>query len=337
MMGGMARDLRPRSPRAARAHEYATFPKDRAVEVSDGTRVAYTVLGGGTKVPVVFVNGWTCSDGYWAKIGAAVVAAGYPAVFLDLRGHGESGLPHRPGVAARRLRAQDVSVERLARDVVEVMDAAGLDRAVLVGHSMGVQIVVEVCRIAPERVAGLVAVAGAFENPVKTVGDLPILDRLYPIAGAFVRVLPLEALRPVLRRVATPTLGRRVAGAIGATGPNVTPQDMASHMRHIGDLNFSVLFKMFSSLRAHRTAAFLSTIAAPTLVLAGRRDLITPPSVPEHMANAVPGAEIVWFEHAGHLLPVEEPDGAAHALLHFLAERVIYNGTVALAETRGPR
>lgn len=276
-------------------------------------------------MPVVFVNGWTCSDGYWAKIAAAIVAAGYPAVLLDLRGHGESGLPHRPGVAARRLRAEDVSAERLARDVVEVMDAAGLGRAVLVGHSIGVQIVVEVCRIALERVAGLVAVAGAFENPVKTLADLPILDRLYPIADAFVRYLPLEVLRPVLRRVATPKLGRRVAGAVGATGPNVTPQDMATHMRHIGDLNFSVLLKMLSSLRAHRTAAFLPEITAPTLVLAGRRDLFTPPSVPERMASAVPGAQIVWFEHAGHLLPVEEPGSAARALLDFLAERVIYS------------
>ena len=296
------------------------------MEVSDGTRVAFTVLGGGSKVPVVFVNGWTCSDGYWMKIGTAVVAAGYPGVFLDLRGHGESGLPRHPGVAARRLRAEDVSAERLARDVVEVIDAAGLDRAVLVGHSIGVQIVVEVCRIAPERVAGLVAVAGAFENPVQTLADRRILDRLYPIADAF-RAVPATrgpAAGAPSRR-ATPTLGRRVAGAVGATGPNVTPEDMAAHMRHIGDLNFSVLLKMLSSLRAHRTAGFLPEITAPTLVLAGRRDLFTPPSVAEQMASSIPGAEIVWFEHAGHLLPVEEPGGTARALLRFLAERVIYN------------
>jgi len=325
----MARDLRPRGTRAVRAHEYARFPKDRAVEVSDGTRVAFTVLGGGPKVPVVFVNGWTCSDGYWAKIAAAVSEAGYPAVFVDLRGHGESGLPRRPGVAARRLRAEDLSADRLARDVVEVMDAAGLARAVLVGHSIGVQIVVEVCRIAPERVAGLVAVAGAFENPVKTLAGRPILDRLYPIVNAFMPYLPLEALRPVLRRVATPTLGRRVAGAVGAAGPKVTAQDMAAHMRHVGDLNFSVLVKMLSSLRGHRTASFLPQITAPTLVLAGSRDLFTPPRVPKQMVSAIPDAEIVWFEQAGHLLPVEEPDGAAHALLNFLAERVIYKGPYA--------
>ncbi len=53
--------------------------------VSDGTRVAYTLLGDGPKVPIVFVNGWTCSDAYWAGIGPAVLAAGHRALFLDTR------------------------------------------------------------------------------------------------------------------------------------------------------------------------------------------------------------------------------------------------------------
>ncbi len=322
----MAGTRRPRGQRSVRAHEYALFPKDRTVEVSDGTRVAFTVLGGGgSKVPVLFLNGWTCTDAYWTTIPTAVAAAGHPAVLMDLRGHAESGLPRRPGVAARSLHAEDVSAVRLARDVVEVMDAAGVRQAVLVGHSIGVQIIVEVCRIAPERVAGLVAVAGAFENPIKTLTDPALLDQLYPIAQTLLDYLPLEVLRPVLRRVATPTLGRAVARAVGAAGPKVTPQDMAPHMRHIGDLNFSVLLKMLTSLRAHRTAEFLPQITAPTLVVAAGGDVFTPPRVPQQMADAVPGAEIVWFENAGHLLPVEEPDAVTHALLNFLAESVTDN------------
>ena len=73
---------------------------------------------------------------------------------------------------------------------------------------------------------------------------------------------------PGCGRVAKPSLGRRVAVLIRAAGPKVTPQDMASHMRHVGDLNFSVLLKMLSSLRAHRTAAFLPVVA-PASALPG--------------------------------------------------------------------
>ena len=310
------------SARRAKAHKRAAFPKDHDLTVSDGTRIAYTFRGDGPGMPVVFVNGWSCTDGYWTTIGPAVAAAGHRTIFLDMRGHGESGLPRRPGIAARDLRAEDVAPERLAADIVEVLDDAGVERAVLVGHSMGVQTIVETCRIAPERVAGLVPIAGAFENPVKTFAEKPVLDRIYPVAEMIFRFVPFEVLRPVLRRT-TPGLGRRVIQAIGVGGPNVKEKDIAPHIAHIGEVNFSVLFKMMSGLRRHRTAEFLPQIAVPTLVLAGRRDHFTPASVQQRMADLIPDSELIWFDDAGHLLPIEAPDEVAAAIVDFLARRVI--------------
>lgn len=286
--------------------------------MSDGTSIAYTVRGDGPGVPVVFINGWTCPDSYWSKIGPATSAAGHPVVYVDLRGHGDSGLPRDPGLCARNLRAEDVSAERLARDVAEVIAAAGFGQAVLVGHSMGVQAMIETARVAPERVAGLVPIAGTFENPVKTFANLAVLDRLYPVADVLFRFVPFEALRPVIRRTANPEVGVKVVRAIHVGGPKVTAADLAAHMAHVGEVNFSVLFKMMSGLRAHQTAAFLPQITQPTLILAGRKDIFTPPAVQARMAELIPGAELVWFDEGGHLLPVEEADGIIAALSDFL-------------------
>ena len=301
----------------------ATFPKDRRVTVSDGTSIAYTVRGAeGGSVPVVFINGWTCPDSYWARIGPLVTAAGHPAVYVDLRGHGESGLPRAPGFAARNLRPEDVSTERLARDIAEVIAAAGFERAALVGHSMGVQAMVEVARVAPLRVAALIPVAGTFENPVKTFANLPFLDHLYPVADLLFKVMPFELLRPLMRREQNPETSVKLIRAIRVGGPKVTADDVAGHMAHVGELNFSVLFKMMSGLRRHQTADFLPTITAPTLVLAGSRDVFTPPRVQKRMAELIPGAEIVWFPEGGHLLPAEEPGDVAAAIVEFLARRL---------------
>ncbi len=297
----------------------ATFPKDRRAIASDGTRLAYAVRGDGPGVPVAFINGWTCPDSYWSKIGPAVMDRGHPVIYLDLRGHGESGLPRNPGFAANGLRDEDVSAERLARDVIEVVEAAGFDSVVLVGHSMGVQAIIEAARLAPSMVAALVPVAGTFENPVKTFYGQSVLDRLYPIAEVLFHVMPFELLRPVLKRATFPGFGIRVVHGIRVGGPTVTADDMAGHFGHIGEINFSVLFKMMSQLRKHRTVDFLPHITQPTLVLAGRRDVFTPPSVQQLMADLIPGAEIVMFEEGGHLLPVEEADGIIAALTDFLA------------------
>jgi len=88
------------------------------------------------------------------------------------------------------------------------------------------------------------------------------------------------------------------------------------------ELDFSVLFKMMSEQRKHATADFLPQIAAPTLILAGRRDLFTPPSVQEKMAELITESEIMWFEEGGHMLPIEEPEGIVTAMRDFFSRRV---------------
>ena len=304
------------------AKDNAIFPKDRTATASDGTRLAYTVVGDGPLTPIFFVNGWTCSDAYWAEIGPPLVERGHPVVFADTRGHGESGLPRQPGFCARNLTRDDVSVDRLARDVVEILDDAGIAKAALAGHSMGVQTIFETYRIAPDRVAAIFPVAGTFENPVRTFADKAFLDSLYPVADVLFKFMPFEVLRPFIRRTASPELGHRVVRLIKVAGPKVRAESLAPHMAQIGEVNFSVLFKMMSEMRKHSCADILPTVHVPVLVLAGRRDLFTPPSVQDKMADLIPNNEIVWFEESGHMLPIEEPAGIVEAMTDFLTRRV---------------
>jgi pimeloyl-ACP methyl ester carboxylesterase len=304
------------------AREYAIWPKDRTVTVSDGTPIAYTVVGDGPRTPILFVNGWSCSDSYWAGIGPGMIDAGHPAIFMDTRAHGESGLPREPGFLARKLRKEDVTPERLGRDVLEVVDDAGFDRVALAGHSMGVQIIVETCRLDPSRIAALFPVAGTFENPVKTFADLAVLDRVYPVADILLAAFPFAWLKPFNKGIANPDTGLKMVRLIRVAGPKVTAERLAPHLQQLVELDFSVLFRMMSELRKHATADFLPTIIAPVLVLAGRRDLFTPPSVQQRMADLIPDSEIVWFEEGGHMLPIEEPEGIVAAMSEFLARRV---------------
>ncbi len=210
----------------------------------------------------------------------------------------------------------------MARDLVEVLDDAGLPRAALTGHSMGVQTIFETYRVAPERVAALMPAAGTFENPVRSFADLAVLDRIYPIADSLFRMLPFELLRPVLRHTSSPDVGHRVVRAIHVAGPKVTAAHLAPHVAQISEVNFSVLWRMMSNLRAHSCADILPEVKAPTLVLAGRRDLFTPASVQTRMAELIPDSELVWFDDAGHLLPIEEPEAVSGAMIEFLERRV---------------
>jgi pimeloyl-ACP methyl ester carboxylesterase len=313
------------------AEEYACFPKDRFITTTDGTPIAYTVVGDGAhsssrpperaKVPILFVNGWSCTDTYWSDIAPAVVESGHRAVLVDTRGHGQSGLPRPPGYNAHALRPEDVSVERVAADFLEVLDDAGIEVAALVGHSIGVQLIFEIYRQAPDRVAALLPVAGTFENPVQTFADQPVLDRLFPIADALFRLLPFGFLQPVIRRISAPETALTMLQAVKVAGPKVTAERIAPHVTQICAIDFSVLWRMIGGFRNHHAVEVLPGVTAPTLIFAGGKDLFAPPSVQRRMHELIPESEIVWFDEGGHMLPAEEPDSIAAGIVEFLVRR----------------
>lgn len=309
---------------ASLSEQNAVWPKDRVVEVSDGARVAYTVRNeAGTRVPVVFMNGWTCPDAYWKDIAPAIIDRGHPTVFFDTRGHGQSRLP---GDAIRRapkdIPRDEVSVKRVATDIVEIIEDAGLGRAVLVGHSMGVQGIFEAYRVGgPEKVTGLVPVAGTYENPVPTFMEKEVLDRLFPIADVLFGGIPFHALHPVMaqaHRMPKP-VAMKIIRTLVRTGDNVRYEDVERHVRMFSEVDFGIMWRMMSGLRHHSAADVLPTIEVPVLILAGERDHFTPRSVQERMRLLTPTSELVLFPQGGHLLPVEESAAVTDAMIDWLS------------------
>lgn len=115
----------------------------------DGLRVHYKSFGRGDEA-VVFVHGWTCNLEFWRMQTPAFAARGR-VIALDLPGHGRSDKPE--GVS--------YSMDLFARSIDAVLRDAGVKRATLVGHSMGVPVVRQFYRRYPEKTAALVLVDGA--------------------------------------------------------------------------------------------------------------------------------------------------------------------------------
>ena len=112
---------------------------------SDGVAIAYRTVGSGSPA-LVFVHGWCCDRSYWdAQV--PYFAPQYQVVTLDLAGHGESGLNRKTW-----------TTRAFGDDVVAVVKELGLRQVVLVGHSIGGDIIAEAALRMPERVIGVVGV-----------------------------------------------------------------------------------------------------------------------------------------------------------------------------------
>ena len=298
--------------------EYAVFEKEREVRVSDGTPIRYTVRGPEGGAAIVLANGWSCSDAYWVDLLPALVEQGHRVVLPDTRGHGESGLPRAPGWKGRNIKVQDMAVERLAADLVEVCRDAGVDKAVFVGHSMGVQTILEAYRAAPELVVGLVAMAGPYENPLKTFYGRSFWNQLFPLGRLAITAVPSFLFSEWWKIGNRPDMGLKAAQMIGAAGPKVTKEALGPYIAHLSTRDPIILFTAIEAIRRHSAADLLPKIKVPTLVLVAEKDTFTPPALQHHMHEVIPDSELISFDEATHCLPVEETEALADAIHRFM-------------------
>jgi pimeloyl-ACP methyl ester carboxylesterase len=111
----------------------------------DGVRIRYSATGTG-RPALVLVHCWTCDSGFWKDV-VERFARERQVVALDLAGHGQSGRTRK-----------SYTMQAFGQDVKAVADTLKLDRMVLVGHSMGGQVILEAARLLGDRVVGLVPV-----------------------------------------------------------------------------------------------------------------------------------------------------------------------------------
>jgi pimeloyl-ACP methyl ester carboxylesterase len=114
---------------------------------SDGVRIAYDVYdaNGTAKPALVFVHGWSCDRSYW-KYQIEPFARKFRVVTVDLAGHGKSGVGRK-----------DWTIESFGADVDAVVNKLGLDHVILIGHSMGGDVIAEAARqLPPGRAVGMI-------------------------------------------------------------------------------------------------------------------------------------------------------------------------------------
>ena len=227
----------------------------------------------GLRDPVFFcIHGLADTLEVWDELAGPLAARGR-VVRIDQRGHGESGAP--PGPCAR---------EDLARDAIAVLDALAIERAILVGHSVGGIVAMAAALAAPERIAGLVLIGTASRCSEHT-------------AAWYERIAQAAEQRGgdgLVRAIYGESSTRRVRGDAAA-------------IAHVA--------RMLTSLYGDPLTPRLGAIACPVLLLVGEKDLMGP-KASQTIRDALPpgGAELVVMPNCGHWLQLDAPAEVIAAL-----------------------
>lgn len=240
---------------------------------------------------VVFIHGAQNDHSVWILQTRYFAHHGYSVLAVDLPGHGRSGGAPLP------------TIEAMADWLTAVLDAAGVERAMLVGHSMGSLIALEACACAPQRVVALALLGTAW--PMKVAPSL--LEASLHREQAAIDMVNIWSHSTMAHKPSSPGPGFWVMGGSQRL------------MQHVAARNAAPVFHVdFSACNAYDNGgAAAAAVRCPALFLLGRRDQMTPPKAAARLAAAIAHAEVHAIENCGHQLMAEQPDAVLDHLFGF--------------------
>ncbi len=280
------------------------------LETDDGARLWYAQLGEGDP-PLVLCDGLGCDGAFWKYLGPQL-AERHRVLRFHYRGHGRSSVPSDPS---------RVGVTYAADDLAAIMAATGTSKAVIVGHSMGVQVLFELHRSHPERVLGLVPICGAYGNALDTVHDDTKIKLAFPFVHRLAGALPGLA-RAVTRTVLPTELSLQYALTFEANRERVRREDMQAYFEHLARMDPLVFLETLRSAAEHTAWDHLAKVDVPTLIVAGDQDKFTPMWLSQRMHRAMPDSELLVVRTGTHSAPIEHPELIGLRIRRFLKERV---------------
>jgi len=258
------------------------------VRLADGA--ALRGLSQGQGRPLLLVSGLAGDAGFWDD-NAATLARSFRVLRFDQRGIGGSERGSAP-----------CTIDQLAKDCLAVLDAAGIERAVVLGHSTGGCIGLSLARQAAARLDGLI-VSGSWLRQNRYMSALfetrlAILDqhpRAYAATAALMAYPPtwLEAHWSVYE-------------AAVASAPD-TPEAR------------QIVRERIDALRAFDASSWAGDLPSPTLLLGARDDMIVPAFLQEELAAAMPFARKTLLDTGGHFFPISRPDAFTATVAEWIA------------------
>jgi pimeloyl-ACP methyl ester carboxylesterase len=289
-----------------------------------GHRVIYRVAGSGP--PVVLIHGMVNSSRHWEQV-ALQLAERYTVIAPDLIGHGDS--------AAVR---GDYSIGAHAASIRDLLAVIGIERASIVGHSLGGGVAMQFFYQFPQRTERLVLISsgglGHEVSPLLRSAALPGMNR---VIGVVAHRRILDAMWELGKRLRArgQSKGVYVQAVVRALRPLEQPGARAAFLHTLR----SVIDVHGQRVSAVDRLYLLGSM--PTMVVWGERDHTIPIEHGRAMHEAVPHSRFETLPSAAHFPHLEDPDGLARVLLDFLETtepaRIEDADWGAIIEPRAPR
>lgn len=233
---------------------------------------------------IVFVHGAGMDHTCWMPQARAYAYDGWSVLAPDLSAHGRSQGALLPSIPA------------MANWIMKLLDAAKIDKAAIVGHSMGGAIAIEAAATHPDRVTHIGVIGSGAAIPVSPA----LLETAANRPHDAYEMMTTWSHAAASRMGGNPMPGLWMVGMARAVFAQNEPGLLASDLKACNDWTNG----------AERAAS----VKCPAIVVGAAQDLMTPPKRSAELASAIPGAKLVSIPASGHMIMAEAPDACLKAL-----------------------
>ena len=263
----------------------------------------------GEGIPLLFLYGLGCGVQHWKYQLRHFQQLGRLTIHLDYRGHGASSLgnPQRP-----------MTIRALSHDLAEVLDHLHVDRAVVLGQSMGGTVALQFAHDHSDRVAGMVLQGSPGRNPLantrvgqETVTALRAMIALNKLAPDWAR-----GINQLLSRAAP--LAREIVRIKGFNPSLARTDDIDEYIAQFFAVDPNLFYELADDLADFDVSQLDHLIECPALVLAGAKDDVIPVEECRWLAKRLPAAELEVMQHGSHCPHLDDPPHVNRRIEKFL-------------------
>ena len=269
------------------------------LDLDDGARLFVEEVGpANSDRGVVFLHGSALRTDAWYYQLEGI--GDHRLVFYDLRGHGIS----------QPRGDKPYNIKTLGEDLLRVVEDAGLTECIIVGHSIGGMIALDLCSerkdLMGSLIQGLVLANTTYRPAVETLAGGAAISRLerftrrpFDGLGSYHQRLDL------LRRIIKPSDAVFMMVSFAAFGPKASAKQIDFTYDMLAETPTDILFDLIKSYREFDVRDVLGEITVPALVIGGEQDRLTVSDASRHLAEHLPKAELVMLEECGHMTMLE--------------------------------
>jgi pimeloyl-ACP methyl ester carboxylesterase len=281
------------------------------LDLDDGARIFVEEVGPESDRGAIFIHGSALRTDTWYYQLEGI--GEHRLVFYDLRGHGVS----------QPRGDKPFTIKTLSEDLLTVMERSGLKECVLIGHSIGGMIALELCsehrELMGSKIKGLVLSNTTYRPAVETLAGgaaISHLERLTrrPFDGLGSHHKRLDRLRRIIK----PSDAIFMMVSFAAFGPKASARQIDFTYDMLAETPTDILFDLIKSYREFDVREVLGDITVPALVIGGDHDRLTVSDASEHLAENLPKAELVMLDDCGHMTMLER-----HEEFNGLVERFL--------------